>query len=112
MEKNVNQKGYATVEAALIVPMIMVIVCVMLVVLIGMFRYSHNVMTTHKHVLKEEPYTFEAFSIKAAGYKIEFEYTYDAIQFTSKELQEFVEYIMYLIENYYGRLKGIKNDQK
>ncbi|MBI9014863.1 MAG: pilus assembly protein [Clostridiales bacterium] len=107
-----NLKGSSTVESVIIVPLIFLLVFGMLLLLLNTYDYSRQVLNHHEEILNEEFPEAIQMTFKILKYELPISYEYQQLIINSRDLQQVVEYIIYLMETYYKALKGLTYDQE
>lgn len=105
-----NSKGSSTVESVIIVPLIFLLVFSLLLLLLNTYDYSKQVLNYHETIVNEESSEVIQMTFKILKYELPVSYEYRQPIVHSRELQQVVEYIIYLMETYYEALKGLIDD--
>lgn len=103
MEKYVNKKGQSTVEAAIIVPMILTFMLLIIYCWLKFFQYTYGVLDVHEAVLKNK--ASQPVVIELADFDKQWTYNYEGQTMKAKTLQHILEQVIYYYEHYKDRLQ-------
>lgn len=104
MEKIVNKKGSLSVEAIIIIPMLIILIGGFVIVWIHLFEFDMGVLETHQEVLKGNNYEAEV-RFMVSNYEVVKSYNYSAHYVKVETIQRIVRTIIYVVELYFGRIQ-------
>lgn len=126
MEKINNKKGSASIESLFIIPSIIIFIMIFIIIMLISYEKTVQVISVHRQVIKGEVEDFSVVSeteiskdknnySTESSYKISNEVKKIKYEYKDKYLevsvvQEIIELIFYLVDEYEERLKVIKNN--
>lgn len=126
MEKINNKKGSASIESLFIIPSIIIFIMIFIIIMLISYEKTVQVISVHRQVIKGEVEDFSVVSeteiskdknnySTESSYKISNEVKKIKYEYRDKYLevsvvQEIIELIFYLVDEYEERLKVIKNN--
>lgn len=128
MEKINNKKGSMTVEGVFIIPIIMIFIVIFVLVMIVSYEKTVQIISVHRMAMigkveefsvisetnvenKGSNYSAEAvFKINGEEKNITYKYKNKMIE--TRDIQEIIELVFYLMDEYDERLKGFKKNDK
>jgi len=106
MEKIVNNFGSSTVESLLVIPVVLITVSIFIVLMISAFQFSEEIINVHEQALMSNRQVSCELNRTVLNTEMKWQYTYNPPQWHAKELQNIIEYLIYMVSEYKDRLKG------
>lgn len=106
-----NNRGSTTVESVIIIPLIFMLVFAMLVLLLETYDYSKDVLKYNEKLILEEKVQPVKKTFKIMSVDILIFYENKSLAVDSRFLQQSIEFMIYLVKEYYATVKGYVNDQ-
>ncbi len=102
-----NKRGSATVEAVIIVPMILIIAAAFIIIFISSYHYSMDVLKANYESIEENKETNVIREIDLFFFKKDVQYLVKPPLFTTMQIQNSIEYAIYLYSHYKDAVKEV-----
>lgn len=128
MEKYNNEIGSTTIEAMIVIPVVMIFIMIFIFIMLISYEKSMQIISVHQKSMTDSTanlflYSGEIFEeknnfyyskkiIKINGNKYNLNYEYKNNIFTVQGIQNKIELLFYLLSEYEDSLKGLKNDKE
>lgn len=99
-----NKKGSSTIESVIVIPLVITIVVVFIMLFISGYHYYADVLNgLYESILEEKSITVNG-EFRMLTKTIDKSYSYIYQENQSKEIQNVVEYLLYIEKTYIGAL--------